>query len=168
MALKKTKEGKKAPFSAWHIIYCSKDNRLLSHRASGQQRSWGNGSLKKLSNLPGITQWVSGTYSPGLKLRNSTNFLHSPLYAQFCEIQIDLKSKFDQGVKRIQFWSKSLGVSGSRDLCGSALQGLVTSARSVSSVVLWAGPLGACNRESYAPPQIRRQMQTLPRAVWIQ
>lgn len=76
-----------------------------------------------------------------------TNFLFFPLHPQCLEIRIDLKPKFDQGAKRVQFWSDSLGVSGNRGIRGSALHGLVASERSLPSAVLWAGPLGACSRQ---------------------
>ena len=66
------------------------------------------------------------------------------------EIQINLKSRFDQGVNRVLFWSDSLGVSRNKDICSSALNQLITSDRSVLSAVLWAGPQEA-HAESHTP-----------------
>lgn len=76
--------------------------------------------------------------------QTSCSFFYTP---KCFEIQINLKSRFDWEVKRVPFWSDSLGVSRNRDICGSALNGLIISDRSFPSAVLWAGHQEACSRE---------------------
>lgn len=78
--------------------------------------------------------------------QTSCFFLYTP---KWFEIQINLKSRFDREVKRVPFWSDSLGVSRNRDTCGSALNGLITLDRRFPSAVLWAGPQEACSREPH-------------------